>query len=91
MKVSPKLTEKCLFRRLWAHFRRPLAYGSFNYSCSGSNLGSLLEYYPSHYHEDYRTCLNTVEASNRPRPTDYLKTRPTGHVNPIEDIEIIRL
>jgi hypothetical protein len=32
-----------------------------------------------------------MEASNECRPTDYLKTGPTGHVNPIEDIKIISL
>jgi hypothetical protein len=37
--------------------------------------------------EDSRIGLNTVEASNQPWPNDYLKTRPTGHVNPIKDIE----
>jgi hypothetical protein len=32
-----------------------------------------------------------MEASNRPRQTDYLKSGPTGHVNPFMDIEIITL
>jgi hypothetical protein len=32
-----------------------------------------------------------MEACNRPRRTDYLKSGPTGHVNPFVDIEIIIL
>jgi hypothetical protein len=44
----------------------------------GSDLENLLEYHPPHHHEDSRIGLNTVKASNRPWPTYYLKTRPTG-------------
>jgi hypothetical protein len=39
--------------------------------------------------EDSRTGPNTVEASNRSRRTDYLKSGTTGHVNPFVDTEII--
>jgi hypothetical protein len=41
--------------------------------------------------DDSRIGLNTVEASNRPRRMDHLKSGPTGHVNPIMVIEIISL
>jgi hypothetical protein len=41
--------------------------------------------------EDSRAGLNTIEASNRPWQTDHLKFGPTGHINPIDDIEIISL
>jgi hypothetical protein len=41
--------------------------------------------------EDYRIGSNIVEASNRTWQIDHLKYGPTGHINPIEDIEIISL
>jgi hypothetical protein len=41
--------------------------------------------------EDSRIGMNTVEASNQPWQADHLKSGPTGHVNPISDIEIISL
>jgi hypothetical protein len=41
--------------------------------------------------EDSRIGPNTVEPSNQPCQTDHLKSGPTGHVNPVEDIETISL
>jgi hypothetical protein len=32
---------------------------------------------------------NTVEAPNRPLPTDHLKSGPTGLVNPFDDVKVI--
>jgi hypothetical protein len=57
----------------------------------GSDPRNLLEHRPPHCQEYSRIGPNTVEASNRPRRTDHLKSGPTGHVNLIVDIEIISL
>jgi hypothetical protein len=57
----------------------------------GSDPWNLVEHHPPHRQEYSRTGLNNVEASNRPWQTDHLKFGPTGHVNPIVDIEIISL
>jgi hypothetical protein len=42
-----------------------------------------------HPEEDSKIDSNTMEASNRPLQTNYLKYEPVGHVNPFVDIEII--
>jgi hypothetical protein len=38
--------------------------------------------------EDSKIGPNTMEASNQPQQTDFLKTGPTGHVNHFVDTEI---
>jgi hypothetical protein len=57
----------------------------------GSDSGNLLDHHPPHRQKDSRIVPNTVEDSNRPRQTDYLKSESTGHVNLFMDIEIISL
>jgi hypothetical protein len=57
-------------------------FTSLPWRARGTERGSL---------EDSRTGPNIVEAFNRPWQTDHLKSVPTGHVNPIDDIEIISL
>jgi hypothetical protein len=57
----------------------------------GSNPRNLFEHHSPHRQEYSRTGPNTVEASNRPRQNDHLKSGPTGNVNPIVNIEIISL
>jgi hypothetical protein len=57
----------------------------------GSDLRNLLDHHPPHHQEDSKTGPNTMEASNRPRQTNYLTHGPTVHVHPFMDIEIISL
>jgi hypothetical protein len=73
---SKDLAKQPIHKPTWAPFT------SLRWRAQGTERGSL---------EDSRIGLNTVEACNQPWQINHPKSRPSGHVNPIEDIKIISL